>query len=179
MVGSRGEGAQALRALDNVPLSSTGAPTPLVAASEHRLSLVYICEDTDAEWDGISVREVSSETEEPPVAAVRFKSFRAQYFGAPNDEALAGHPLYDIGLVPYSAFEVVNSEWVAELCRRNRVHWAHEDTHYDAYRHFIFTFHDSTFEIVAKQYSVEFWGRRSPASALAGELDWVSGSRIG
>lgn len=69
-------------------------------------------------------------------------------FGYPNDEALPGHPLYAKGLGPYGVFEVINSSWVKRLTEQNRV--AFPNTPDSTRRHFIITFHDSTFECIAR-----------------------------
>src|SRR5437588_5445874 len=42
-------------------------------------------------------------------------------FGYPNDEALAGHPLYGRGLAAYGVFGVHNSHWVRRMTEQNRV----------------------------------------------------------
>ena len=72
-------------------------------------------------------------------------------FGYPNDEALAGHPLYDHGLSAYGVFEVLNSEWIELTVRQNQVSFP--ETRKGTGRHFIFTFHDSTFECIASGLS--------------------------
>lgn len=68
-------------------------------------------------------------------------------FGYPNDEALPGHPLYSRGLTYYGAFEVLRSSWIHQMTSQNRVCFPKTEDWTD--RHFIFTFHDSTFECVA------------------------------
>jgi hypothetical protein len=80
---------------------------------------------------------------------VRFNGVASALFGAPNDEALQGHPLFGRGLQFYEFAEVENSPWIAELERANRVHPGHSAERYARLRHFIFPFHDSTFECVA------------------------------
>ena len=42
-------------------------------------------------------------------------------FGYPNDEALAGHPLYGRGLFAYGIFQIHNSHWVKRKTEQNRV----------------------------------------------------------
>ena len=69
-------------------------------------------------------------------------------FGSPNDEALHGHPLADRGLGAYAAHEVVSSSWIRGLERMNRAHSVHSAAACARLRHFILTFHDSTFECV-------------------------------
>jgi hypothetical protein len=68
-------------------------------------------------------------------------------FGYPNDEALAGHPLYRRGLSVYGVFEVLGSSWIEQMTAQNRVCFPKTENWTE--RHFIFTFHDSTFECVA------------------------------
>ncbi len=75
----------------------------------------------------------------------------------PNDEAISGHPLYAKGLKPYGAYRVEESRWLAELGKRNSVHPYHEKSKFLAGKtHYIFTFHDSTLEAIAKDFSVSF-----------------------
>lgn len=70
-------------------------------------------------------------------------------FGYPNDEALAGHPLYEKGLNGYGVYEVFNSSWIKLSTEQNRV--AFPQTPDSTDRHFIFTFHDSTLECIARE----------------------------
>ncbi|MGB1252092.1 MAG: hypothetical protein ACPG8W_15850 [Candidatus Promineifilaceae bacterium] len=86
-----------------------------------------------------------------PQAIVEFDAPLKTQFGVPNDEALDGHPLSDSGLGAYDAFEVINSRWLAEERRRNQV--VFPDSKF-MYRHFIFTFHDSTFECLANDLTI-------------------------
>jgi hypothetical protein len=87
-------------------------------------------------------------------AFVSFTDPLIHRFGAPNDEARSGHPLFNLGLQHYAALEVLNSPWIAELARQNEVHPKHSPGLYSGYRHFVWTFHDSTFECVASDFSV-------------------------
>lgn len=75
-------------------------------------------------------------------------------FGSPNDEAFAGHPLAGRGLHPYGAFEIENSSWVRQLEQMNFVHPLHCGGSLGLLKHFVWTFHDSTFECVAKNFAV-------------------------
>jgi hypothetical protein len=81
------------------------------------------------------------------VAIVTFRSCLISRFGYPNDEALAGHPLFKSGLGFYGVYEVTNSSWDRELRLQNRVAFPTFDM--PKRRHFILTFHDSMFECIA------------------------------
>jgi hypothetical protein len=76
--------------------------------------------------------------------------------GPPNDEALLGHPLAARGLSHYGAYEVIDSSWIRKLERMNSVHDRHDSSRFfKDKRHFVFTFHDSTFECIARGFEVE------------------------
>jgi hypothetical protein len=81
-------------------------------------------------------------------AVVRFPLCSYFTFGAPNDEALGGHPLARVGLRHYTVHEVDWSALVRELERRNSVHPRHDPALHLNRRHFVFTFQDSTLECV-------------------------------
>jgi hypothetical protein len=142
--------------LEDVPQSSIGAPNPIVLASEHDVSLTYYLQNVPRGWDGTSVRIVGTDTEGEPVAVVKFRRCSAHMFGPPNDEAFSGHPLAERGLGPYGAFEIGNSSWIRKLERMNAVHSQHNKDRFMAKKkHFIFSFHDSTFECVAQAFEIE------------------------
>lgn len=140
--------------LEGAPQSDVGAPLPLVLASEHRLFLIYIMEETPADWDGTWVRIIDAAVDDMPIAAVEFNRVHAHIFGPPNDEAFEGHPLESRGLTPYSASVVENSSWIRALERMNSVHEHHRPENFWKLTHYIFAFHDSTFECVANEFSV-------------------------
>lgn len=139
----------------DIPRCDSGAPCPLVLLAEGAATVVYFCPNTPAEWDGSSATMRGPEMAGDPAAIVRFERTRATSFGAPNDEAFAGHPLASRGLRPYGAFEVLDSSWIRGLEKMNRVHPRHSAAMFAAYRHFVLTFHDTTFECVAVRYACE------------------------
>lgn len=142
--------------LHEVPRSSVGAPNPIVLAGEHDVFLAYYLQNTPEGWDGTTVRIVGADSEGEPVAVVKFKRCTAHMFGPPNDEAFSGHPLADRGLNPYGVFEVKNSSWIRKLERMNAVHPYHDKQRYmENKKHFIFAFHDTTFECVAEGFTVD------------------------
>lgn len=99
----------------------------------------------------LSFNAVQRQIEGPHVpvgtAVLRFRHCLRTKFGLPNDEALAGHPLHAHGLGWYGCWEVLDSPWRAEAERENSVSFPTTD--YSQYRHFVFTFHDSSFECLA------------------------------
>ena len=143
--------------LDAVPPIDAGAPLPLVVADEHRVFLAYLVSEADPDRDGPE-----------GVAVVEFGLPLATLFGPPNDEAFSGHPLAARGLSPYAAFRVLHSSWIRRLERMNRVHPEHAPERYDALTHWVFVFHDSTFECVAESLRVEVVP--GPLTAVAAAL---------
>jgi len=72
-------------------------------------------------------------------------------FGYPNDEAWSGIPLTK-GRV-YGVFEALNSPWKQEIVRLNQ--FSFPKTKEWNGRHFIFLFHDSSFECIASELRLE------------------------
>jgi hypothetical protein len=81
----------------------------------------------------------------------RWKYATAVALEPPNDEAISGHRLYDRGLHDISsAGEVLDSAWVADLERRNRVHPSHQAERYAGERHYIFALKENVAEVVSE-----------------------------
>jgi hypothetical protein len=149
------------------PRPDVGAPLPLVVADDYRLLLAYLLSEPDPHWDGTYVNVVSPDSEGMAVAVIRFRRPYAHMFGPPNDEAFYGHPLAKRGLAPYAVFEVRESSWIRQLERMNSVHRQHKREWFmKDKKHFVFAFHDSTFECIAEGFEVQV-RRGSLLSALA------------
>lgn len=140
--------------LKDAPQSSVGAPIPYVLADEHRVILAYYVQTREPDWDGSTVRLVSSTTTSEPIAIVRFNMCHAHMFGPPNDEAFQGHPLAKRGLHPYGFFRIEESSWIRKLERMNSVHSRHRAERFWKLKHLVFAFHDSTFECVCNGFDV-------------------------
>ena len=151
--------------LKSVPQSCTGAPMPIVLADEFHVLVAYLTSQPDPNWDGSYVNVVTNDTESV-VAIVNFVRPSLHMFGPPNDEAFGGHPLAKLGLRPYSANEIHNSSWLQRRIAMNRVHRQHSDAMFDDLRHFIFAFHDSTFECLAHEFDISLF-RGSMHGAVA------------
>ena len=141
--------------LATAPQCDIGAPLPFVLADDHKLLLAYILSEPDPDWDGTTVEVVTPESPDEAIAIVTFLSPYCHIFGPPDDEAFSGHPLATRGLKPYAVAEVEQSSWIRGLETMNAVHPYHSPALFAAYRHFVFAFHDSTFECVAKDFTVE------------------------
>jgi len=142
--------------IEGFPQSSVGAPCPALVSTEHSLVVLFYLQQSDPNSDGTTVRIVDVESEEEPIALVTFERPSVHTFGPPNDEAFSGHRLVSKGLRPYGAYEVINSAWIEQLERMNAVHPRHDRTRFLAgKRHFILTFHDSTFECIAKGFQID------------------------
>ncbi len=156
--------------LTDVPQSSVGAPCPMILGGEGYLYLAYFLEEREPIWDGKTIRVVGEKSLDEPVALVRFTRVCAHMFGPPNDESFSGHPLASRGLRPYRVHEVRDSSWIRRLERMNSVHPFHRSERFAGDRHFIFAFHDSTFECVALEFSVSVHAG-SVVEVLARSLD--------
>lgn len=142
--------------LTNIPQSSVGAPLPIVIADEHHVIIAFILQNTPESWDGTTIRVVGINSEKESIAIVKFEHCSSHMFGPPNDEAFSGHPLASRGLEPYSYFEIQNSSWIRKLEKMNSIHPHHNKERYmEKKKHYIFSFHDSTFECIAHGYNLE------------------------
>jgi hypothetical protein len=116
-------------ALAELPRPTAGAGEPVLFASEYTLQIAYYTYGPD---DG--------------AALVTFSDPEAHYFGPPHVDAVDRHPLHSRGVDIYGAFEVHGSSWIREL---RQISGRRLDG-----RHFILTFHDITFECIARDFTV-------------------------
>jgi CRISPR/Cas system-associated endoribonuclease Cas2 len=70
------------------------------------------------------------------------------------------------GLDSYTAQVVQNSRWIAELENINKVHSGYREDRWRELTHYVFWFHDSTFECIAESYEVEVF-QESVSNLLA------------
>mgnify|MGYP003677813958 CR=1 FL=1 len=145
-----------------------GAPTPTILSNEHNLYLIFYVSNVDPNWDGTSVNMRTEEDE--GIVTAKFDRFAQFKFGSPNDEAISGHPLYELGLEAYSIQKVIDSEWINDLKKMNSVHPYHKDELFEKYEHFIFFFHDTCFEIISEGYSIE----ENTKSNMRDEIERIS-----
>jgi hypothetical protein len=134
----------------------TGAPLPYLLQNDNRTFLVFSLRDGDPEWDGTYVNIRDADDPRPGnLAVVEFERCICTKMGAPNDEVLHGHPMNGKGLRGYSPLRVKNSLWIKELEAINSVHSRYRPESWRSLNHYIFGFHDCTFECVADSFFVE------------------------
>ena len=94
-------------AADDIPPPAGGPAHPRVMVDDDGAQLLYYVAEAWCDSHGLP--------EGNHVAICRFTGLGAVYFGAPNDEALSNHPLYERGLDFYGAFRVARSSWAAAV----------------------------------------------------------------
>lgn len=133
-----------------------GAPCPHLLVNDYKAFLIFYLSVPNPTWDGTYVTAASTSSE-ASLALVEFERCKSAKLGGPNDEVLWGHPLSGRGLESYTAQMVHNSIWLAELEKINSVHRYYSHDHWIDLKHYIFWFHDSTFECLANSYTVELF----------------------
>jgi hypothetical protein len=127
---------------DAVLLASDLGPTFLMLRPHH--------DDRDRRW-----------------VVLRWEGVRLSVMQPPNDEAISGHRLFAKGLrgILWAA-EVLESEWIADLERRNRMHPYHQPNRYRDLRHFLVLLKEDTVEVVAEAIQVVRIDASSSAEAI-------------
>ena len=141
--------------LTQFPQMCSAVPVPVVLAGEHRLALAYRLDLEPRSPIGYeTIRPIDPE-EIGPVVFVKFEQFTAVKFGHPNDEGLGGHRLWGRGLVPYAVNEVRDSSWLREIVRIDQAHYNYTPGMRDGTRHLVFSFHDTTLEVLTRSFTFE------------------------
>jgi len=133
--------------LENIfPCSDIGAPCPMVLANEHIVHLGYY-------------------TPDDKVAVVVFNHCFSFKMSMPDENTISRHPLALRGLLAYASHLVEKSRWITELEARYKVisNFSRDGR---VYQHYIFTFHDRTFECISSGYSVHLIENLSVTDAL-------------
>jgi hypothetical protein len=122
----------------------SGVPNPVLLQTDYSAALIFGAREKLS--DGKSSEVVGN-------AVIQFEHCRLTKFGYPNDEAADGIPRFK-GLT-YGAYEVLESSWIDEVIQLNK--YSFPDTPWFVNtRHFVFVFHDSTFECLAGDMQTEF-----------------------
>jgi hypothetical protein len=119
-------------------------------------------------WNHVKVIDPST-SEHELWAIIEFHSCASVRFGAPNDEAVHGHPLWEKGLELYAAHEVHNSPWLEEHIRINAVHPQHSEEPWRRLHHYMLLFHDEMLECLALGFTARL-ARTNLAAAMTETL---------
>jgi hypothetical protein len=151
------KGEQYAETLDFPVQWEIGVPLPYLMVNDRRALLAFLVHQPDPNWDGSSAKYIQGpkSTHVEPLALVEFEHCASAKLGGPNDEVFHGHPLHGKGLEANRAQRVVNSRWLAELEAINRVHDLYRPEFWRNQNHYVFWFHDKTFECLARSYRVE------------------------
>jgi len=125
----------------------------MIFVGEHHLHLAYYLEDSSPDWDGTTVRIVGENTTGEPVALIEFTHLRSHVRSTQRRSVLRS----SIGFswrwpVPRSR----GSSFVVDSAVGAYEHRASVPPPelFARYRHFIFAFHDTTFECIAEAFSI-------------------------
>lgn len=140
----------------------TGAPCPQLLQNDDKTFLIFFVANIDPNWDGSYVISRNPVTEVAKLAVVEFFRCSSAKLGCPNDEVLNGHYLYGKGQEAYTAQLVANSPWISEIQKINKVHHRYDPELWTAKKHFVFWFHDTTFECVAESFGVKLFNGTLP-----------------
>jgi hypothetical protein len=133
-----------------------GAPLPFLLCNDNQTFLTFYVNEPDPNWDGTYVKVVNPASPQPAkLCLVTFKRCASAKLGHPNDEVQRGHPLAGRGLEGYTAQIVKNSPWLKEVAQTNSVHPYDKPENWKSLNHYVFWFHDSTFECLAESYETE------------------------
>jgi hypothetical protein len=136
----------------------TGAPSPHLIKNDYRTYLAFLVNEVDPHWDGIYIKAKNPNAKfVQTLALVTFQGCSSAKLGSPNDEVFEGHPLAGKGMDGYSAQIIENSPWIAEVEAINKVHTQYNPERWRNRKHYIFWFHDSTFECIADSFTVELY----------------------
>jgi len=132
---------------------------PILLQDERKAFLIFSLDSRDPSWDGSWVRVVSpGDSEIRPIGVIQWIGCHVAVFGHPYVDIRMNHRLWTRGLkecVSTHAGEVQNSSWIASLEQQDRDRVYYEYQRYSELRHFILLFWDSTFECLARDYTVE------------------------
>lgn len=131
--------------LIDAPKPASSSTDPILMAQEDILLLSYYLQDNGGASFGAD-----------EVAMLTFHGVLSHMFGLPNKSVLSGHPLASRGLEPFGVYTVTNSSWLRALEQVHSVHERHDPKIFMRLKnHYIFTFHDSTFECIAEGFKYD------------------------
>jgi hypothetical protein len=110
---------------------------------------------TDAGLAALALRPHPADTGDACVVLV-WSGMQEATMGAPNDEALPGHRLYERGLAELTWAGVVeHSERIARLEQGNRIHPRHGPERFSRLQHYILPLKEDVVEVIAETVTVQ------------------------
>ncbi len=117
---------------------------------------------TDAGLAALALRPHPADTDHNCVVVV-WSGTQEAVMGAPNDEALPGHRLYERGLAELTWAGIVeHSERIARLEQASRIHPRHDAARFSRLHHYILPLKEDVVEVIAETVTVQ----RQPGSPL-------------
>lgn len=142
--------------LQKVPPPLVGAPHPTVLASEHRVILLYY----------------SAKNYEKAICV--FDHCFEFRMGMPSADKINDFPLHKYGIDAWGAYLVNESPWVSEL---DQLYGVIREFSVEArnYKHYVFTFHDRSFECISSGLEIITLNDDHEYSAVIRELPILLG----
>jgi len=126
-----------------------GAPLPILLTSDYKLFLIFCVQDK-VDWSNEQQMAQRFEKLFDQRCVVTFLGCADTRFGCPNEEVWHGHYLDGHGQDGNEAQIVVHSPWLNEVMAINSVHSDYRPERWTDKKHYIFWFHDTTFECLAE-----------------------------
>ena len=82
------------------------------------------------------------------IVILNFKRYIKYTLGIPSNETIQGHPYNKLGMMPYSFYELRNSDLIERLQEVEKIHPYYNSDKRKKHKHYIFTFHDNMFECI-------------------------------
>ncbi|WP_190811218.1 hypothetical protein [Flagellimonas sp. S3867] len=145
--------SEKLKIIDWKPKWDGGAPMPKVYNGDFKTYLTYVV----ADWDEESISEFKTLEHDGYAEYFALVGFHGKTFkfGIANDEVFSGLPLYSQGLEWAQTIE--NSKWIEELKTIHKVHPYFNESKWENRKHYLLTFKDEIFEIIATGFEIEIF----------------------
>lgn len=114
-----------------------GAPCPVLISDERCLYLYFYAHINRGE---------------DFITCIRFDRWEYHCFGYPGEESQGAHPYSELGLGYCSYHILQESDLIQKLKAIDSAHPCFERWKWDELNHYVFTFHDSMFECIARGF---------------------------
>lgn len=129
---------------------NVGAPEPIIISNDNELFIAFYADKQSSS----TVPQEPNIIYDEGIFALKFKVFLKYTFGLPGDETMQGHPYSELGMNPYSFYELRNSDLIKSLQDIEKIHPNYNPEKWKMYKHYILTFHDNMFECIAQDFEI-------------------------